>query len=126
MPPTPSPYSVRVVARHPELAPWIFYRRDEHEDPWARLDALRTHIPAAPNTTWPLTEWTITMALTCPHCGDERLVEIAQSHRGDVIQCSCCGKAAPVVRAAGDPSSSSPKPAPSRAPLVVPSWNWER
>ena len=110
---TLTPYSVRVEARHPDLKPWIFWLRDLAEDPWVRLAALRAHIPSAPNTTWPQTGWTLTMAYQCPYCREQTLITIEQSYKGQRIQCDVCGKDAPCVPAAGTPASSSPTSTPS-------------
>lgn len=107
-PPTPTPYSVRVVAQHPTLQPWIFYLRDGDDDPWRRLDALRRHVPSAPNTSWPTTGWILTMEVRCRACGEPRLITIEKTYKGQEIVCAVCGQAGPYVPAAGTPDSSSP------------------
>jgi hypothetical protein len=68
-----------------------------NQSPWDRLAALLSN----PDLRhWPKDGWILVMELTCPHCGETRLVEIVQSHRGDRILCAMCGKDAPLAPAA--------------------------
>ena len=61
------------------------------ETAWDRLQQLLNRIP----NPWPTDGWILTMELRCPHCGETRMVEIHQSHKGQRVVCSCCGKDAP-------------------------------
>lgn len=117
MPLMPTLYRVRVVARHPALAPWIFYLRSPDDDPWVRLAALRAHVPSAPNTSWPTEGWTLQMETRCPHCGETRLVTIEKTYKGEELLCAVCGKAAPCVRVAGPIDTSLPTSMP-RSPVL--------
>ena len=71
-----------------------------HADPWIRLRELLSRIP----NHWPTDGWILYMELRCPHCGETRLVEIQQSHKGQILVCSMCGKEGPAVTpATGNP-----------------------
>ena len=65
------------------------------ETAWVRLSDLLDRIP----NPWPKDGWTLLTELRCPHCGETRMVEIQQSHRGELIHCDCCGRDAPRVTA---------------------------
>ena len=80
-----------------------------HADPWLRLHELLDRIPR--QTPWPRDGWILLMELRCPHCGETRMVEIQQSHKGTRIVCDCCGRDAPHATAAGTvPTSGTTAP----------------
>ena len=72
-----------------------------HRDPWHRLRELIDRIPS--DKPWPTDGWILLMELRCPHCGETRMIEIQQSHRGPTIVCDCCGKDAPLAPADSPP-----------------------
>lgn len=80
------------------VAMWV----QPDEDPHARLQSLLSD--RAVFQHFPVDGWILTMELTCPHCGETRLVEKI----GPELFCSVCGKAARI--GAGDPPA---KPAAS-------------
>ncbi len=69
-------------------------------DPWTRLDQI---LSRPDFKLWPTTGWILVMELTCPHCGETRMIEVQQSHRGQILVCSMCGKDAPIAKPADLP-----------------------
>ena len=66
------------------------------ESQWDRLAAILSQIPFR---DWPTDGWILTMELQCKFCGETRLIEVQQSHKGQIVVCSMCGKDAPLVTA---------------------------
>jgi hypothetical protein len=69
-----------------------------NQSPWDRLAALLSNPDLH---RWPTDGWILVMEIRCAFCGETRLVEIQQSHKGQIVVCACCGKEGPLVSAAG-------------------------
>lgn len=66
-----------------------------HDDPWHRLGVLLDRIPNG----WPRDGWILLQTVMCKYCGETRLIEIQQSHKGQIVLCAVCGRDAPLASA---------------------------